>query len=62
MKKRFLTTFFGFVCAVCTAFGFIASKDVAKAVTTEEPSAQVIDMYLIAGQSNAVGYSYHDNL
>ena len=62
MKKRFLTTLFGFICIVCATVGFISSNNTESTATAEETSTQVIDMYLIAGQSNAVGYSYHDNM
>lgn len=59
--KKFLIKLFSFACAVCTSFGFISIKDVAQADTGTDSSAKVIDMYLIAGQSNAAGYTYHDN-
>ena len=60
MKKNFLVKAFSLVCAVCTLFGIVSVKNVASADTVTNDSAKVIDMYLIAGQSNAAGYTYHN--
>ena len=61
MKKKFWVKIFSLACAVCASFGIFSVQNVAKTEAETNNAAQVIDMYLIAGQSNAAGYSFHEN-
>ena len=60
MKKTFVTRVLLGLCAVILSFS-CASESVSMSVQAEnratETESKIVDMYLIAGQSNAAGYS-----
>ncbi len=59
MKKNFLMTILSALCVACCSLGFALTG--VNAMFTHAEVSKTIDMYLIAGQSNAAGYSYHNN-
>lgn len=61
MKKRIWMTLFSVVFAICMTLGGGFMLKVDNNTSVQAETTKTIDMYLIGGQSNAAGYSYHND-